>query len=73
MSGNPRCQKPFFLKEIPIQDVAIQDFTCEGEKAGGGRRTWERKEDRGQVSQVAAGQDALRSASTLPSGTQLEF
>lgn len=36
VSGNPRCQKPFFLKEIPIQDVAIQDFTCEGEKAGGG-------------------------------------
>lgn len=33
VSGNPRCQKPFFLKEIPIQDVAIQDFTCEGEKA----------------------------------------
>ncbi|XP_057397357.1 slit homolog 3 protein isoform X3 [Balaenoptera acutorostrata] len=30
VSGNPRCQKPFFLKEIPIQDVAIQDFTCEG-------------------------------------------
>lgn len=36
VSGNPRCQKPFFLKEIPIQDVAIQDFTCEGEVAGGG-------------------------------------
>lgn len=33
VSGNPRCQKPFFLKEIPIQDVAIQDFTCEGERA----------------------------------------
>lgn len=30
VSGNPRCQKPLFLKEIPIQDVAIQDFTCEG-------------------------------------------
>ncbi|EGV96300.1 Slit-like 3 protein [Cricetulus griseus] len=30
VSGNPRCQKPFFLKEIPIQDVAIQDFTCDG-------------------------------------------
>ena len=35
VSGNPRCQKPFFLKEIPIQDVAIQDFTCDGEEAGG--------------------------------------
>ena len=34
VSGNPRCQKPFFLKEIPIQDVAIQDFTCDGEEAG---------------------------------------
>uniref|UniRef100_A0A8C9Q5F9 Slit homolog 3 protein n=1 Tax=Spermophilus dauricus TaxID=99837 RepID=A0A8C9Q5F9_SPEDA len=30
VSGNPRCQKPFFLKEIPIQDVALQDFTCDG-------------------------------------------
>uniref|UniRef100_A0A670ZAV2 Slit guidance ligand 2 n=1 Tax=Pseudonaja textilis TaxID=8673 RepID=A0A670ZAV2_PSETE len=29
VTGNPRCQKPYFLKEIPIQDVAIQDFTCE--------------------------------------------
>ena len=36
VSGNPRCQKPFFLKEIPIQDVAVQDFTCEGEEAGPG-------------------------------------
>lgn len=32
VSGNPRCQKPFFLKEIPIQDVAIQDFTCDGKQ-----------------------------------------
>ncbi|OCT88505.1 hypothetical protein XELAEV_18017132mg [Xenopus laevis] len=30
VSGNPRCQKPYFLKEIPVQDVAIQDFTCDG-------------------------------------------
>ncbi|KAJ7412912.1 hypothetical protein WISP_94071 [Willisornis vidua] len=29
VTGNPRCQKPYFLKEIPIQDVAIQDFTCD--------------------------------------------
>uniref|UniRef100_A0A4W3KIK6 Slit homolog 3 (Drosophila) n=1 Tax=Callorhinchus milii TaxID=7868 RepID=A0A4W3KIK6_CALMI len=29
VSGNPRCHKPNFLKEIPIQDVAIQDFTCD--------------------------------------------
>ncbi|TMS17671.1 Slit-like protein 3 protein [Larimichthys crocea] len=27
VSGNPRCQKPAFLKEIPIQDVATPDFT----------------------------------------------
>lgn len=34
VTGNPRCQKPYFLKEIPIQDVAIQDFTCDdGKKA----------------------------------------
>ena len=31
VSGNPRCQKPAFLKEIPIQDVATPDFTCDGE------------------------------------------
>uniref|UniRef100_A0A3P9JGV4 Slit homolog 3 (Drosophila) n=1 Tax=Oryzias latipes TaxID=8090 RepID=A0A3P9JGV4_ORYLA len=30
VSGNPRCQKPPFLKEIPIQDVATPDFTCDG-------------------------------------------
>uniref|UniRef100_A0A669PPJ3 Slit guidance ligand 3 n=1 Tax=Phasianus colchicus TaxID=9054 RepID=A0A669PPJ3_PHACC len=30
VSGNPRCLKPFFLKDIPIQDVDTQDFTCEG-------------------------------------------
>ncbi|KAJ3587211.1 hypothetical protein NHX12_010809 [Muraenolepis orangiensis] len=30
VSGNPRCQKPAFLKEIPIQDVASPDFTCDG-------------------------------------------
>ncbi|XP_023650749.2 slit homolog 3 protein [Paramormyrops kingsleyae] len=30
VSGNPRCQKPAFLKEIPIQDVAGPDFTCDG-------------------------------------------
>lgn len=36
VSGNPRCQKPSFLKEIPIQDVAIQDFTCDGERPGQG-------------------------------------
>lgn len=32
VSGNPRCLKPFFLKDIPIQDVDAQDFTCEGKK-----------------------------------------
>uniref|UniRef100_A0A7M4EBS9 Slit guidance ligand 3 n=1 Tax=Crocodylus porosus TaxID=8502 RepID=A0A7M4EBS9_CROPO len=29
VSGNPRCQKPFFLKDIPIQDVDAKDFTCD--------------------------------------------
>uniref|UniRef100_A0A7N9AWK5 Slit homolog 2 (Drosophila) n=1 Tax=Mastacembelus armatus TaxID=205130 RepID=A0A7N9AWK5_9TELE len=29
VTGNPRCQSPYFLKEIPIQDVAVQDFACE--------------------------------------------
>ncbi|KAM9514069.1 LOW QUALITY PROTEIN: slit homolog 3 protein-like [Salvelinus alpinus] len=28
--SEPRCQKPAFLKEIPIQDVANPDFTCDG-------------------------------------------
>ncbi|CAL8333965.1 unnamed protein product [Lota lota] len=33
VTGNPRCQNPYFLKEIPIQDVAVQDFACD--EAGG--------------------------------------
>uniref|UniRef100_A0A8C6TXW4 Slit homolog 3 (Drosophila) n=1 Tax=Neogobius melanostomus TaxID=47308 RepID=A0A8C6TXW4_9GOBI len=35
VSGNPRCQKPAFLKEIPIQDVATPDFTCDGMEDNG--------------------------------------
>ncbi|XP_037636755.1 slit homolog 3 protein [Sebastes umbrosus] len=35
VSGNPRCQKPAFLKEIPIQDVATPDFTCDGVEDNG--------------------------------------
>uniref|UniRef100_A0A8C5HHE2 Slit homolog 3 protein-like n=1 Tax=Gouania willdenowi TaxID=441366 RepID=A0A8C5HHE2_GOUWI len=35
VSGNPRCQKPAFLKEIPIQDVATPDFTCDGTEDNG--------------------------------------
>ncbi|XP_067141725.1 protein slit-like isoform X1 [Centruroides vittatus] len=29
VTGNPRCQSPNTLKDIPIQDVALKDFTCE--------------------------------------------
>uniref|UniRef100_A0A8C7KV70 Slit homolog 1 protein n=1 Tax=Oncorhynchus kisutch TaxID=8019 RepID=A0A8C7KV70_ONCKI len=29
VTGNPRCQRPAFLKEIPLQDVAVPDFRCE--------------------------------------------
>lgn len=29
VTGNPRCQSPFFLREIPLQDVATPDFRCE--------------------------------------------
>lgn len=29
MTGNPRCQSPAFLREIPLQDVAAPDFRCE--------------------------------------------
>ncbi|MFT7817105.1 slit homolog 1 protein [Arapaima gigas] len=28
VTGNPRCQRPAFLKEIPLQDVALPDFRC---------------------------------------------
>ncbi|XP_014860989.1 PREDICTED: slit homolog 3 protein isoform X1 [Poecilia mexicana] len=35
VSGNPRCQRPGFLKEIPIQDVATPDFTCDGAEENG--------------------------------------
>ncbi|XP_056614638.1 slit homolog 1b isoform X1 [Triplophysa dalaica] len=29
VTGNPRCQNPAFLKEIPLQDVAKPDFSCD--------------------------------------------
>uniref|UniRef100_A0A8C6NSN4 Slit homolog 1b (Drosophila) n=1 Tax=Nothobranchius furzeri TaxID=105023 RepID=A0A8C6NSN4_NOTFU len=28
VTGNPRCQGPVFLREIPLQDVAVPDFRC---------------------------------------------
>ncbi|GAA6094193.1 slit homolog 1a isoform X2 [Tachysurus ichikawai] len=33
VTGNPRCQRPAFLKEIPLQDVALPDFRCEDGEA----------------------------------------
>ncbi|NP_001030147.1 slit homolog 1b precursor [Danio rerio] len=29
VTGNPRCQNPAFLREIPLQDVAKPDFICD--------------------------------------------
>lgn len=29
VTGNPRCHQPAFLKEIPLQDVALPDFRCD--------------------------------------------
>ncbi|XP_078669128.1 slit homolog 2 protein-like isoform X5 [Branchiostoma floridae x Branchiostoma belcheri] len=29
VTGNPRCYKPSYLREIPIQDIAVQDFKCD--------------------------------------------
>ncbi|XP_064631444.1 slit homolog 2 protein-like isoform X2 [Lineus longissimus] len=29
VTGNPRCTAPQFLKDIPIQDLKMQDFTCD--------------------------------------------
>ncbi|XP_028829067.1 slit homolog 1b isoform X2 [Denticeps clupeoides] len=29
VTGNPRCQNPSFLREIPLQDVVLPDFHCE--------------------------------------------
>lgn len=29
VTGNPRCQHPDFLRQIPLQDVAFPDFRCE--------------------------------------------
>uniref|UniRef100_A0A8C2AC26 Slit homolog 1b (Drosophila) n=1 Tax=Cyprinus carpio TaxID=7962 RepID=A0A8C2AC26_CYPCA len=31
VTGNPRCQNPAFLREIPLQDVAKPDFLCDKE------------------------------------------
>uniref|UniRef100_A0AAY4A5W8 Slit homolog 1 protein n=1 Tax=Denticeps clupeoides TaxID=299321 RepID=A0AAY4A5W8_9TELE len=28
VTGNPRCQNPSFLREIPLQDVVLPDFHC---------------------------------------------
>nr|GBO41831.1 hypothetical protein AVEN_37978-1 [Araneus ventricosus]GBO41832.1 hypothetical protein AVEN_44892-1 [Araneus ventricosus] len=30
VTGNPRCQAPLSLKDIPIQDVDKKDFRCDG-------------------------------------------
>ncbi|KAB0405822.1 hypothetical protein E2I00_013743, partial [Balaenoptera physalus] len=36
VTGNPRCQNPDFLRQIPLQDVAVPDFRCEeGQEEGG--------------------------------------
>nr|KAF6425750.1 slit guidance ligand 1 [Molossus molossus] len=36
VTGNPRCQSPAFLRQIPLQDVAFPDFRCEeGQEEGG--------------------------------------
>lgn len=40
VTGNPRCQNPDFLRQIPLQDVAFPDFRCEegdGVPLGGSR------------------------------------
>lgn len=39
VTGNPRCQNPDFLRQIPLQDVAFPDFRCEEGEPGpwGGR------------------------------------
>lgn len=34
MTGNPRCQSPDFLRQIPLQDVAFPDFRCEEGNTG---------------------------------------
>uniref|UniRef100_A0A8C0JYV3 Slit homolog 1 protein n=1 Tax=Canis lupus dingo TaxID=286419 RepID=A0A8C0JYV3_CANLU len=35
VTGNPRCQNPDFLRQIPLQDVAFPDFRCEeGQEEG---------------------------------------
>ncbi|XP_061770973.1 slit homolog 1 protein-like [Nerophis ophidion] len=34
VTGNPRCQSPAFLREIPLQDVAVPDFRCQDHGSG---------------------------------------
>uniref|UniRef100_A0A8C4LRD3 Slit homolog 1 protein n=1 Tax=Equus asinus asinus TaxID=83772 RepID=A0A8C4LRD3_EQUAS len=36
VTGNPRCQQPDFLRQIPLQDVAFPDFRCEEGREEGG-------------------------------------
>uniref|UniRef100_A0A5F8H8T2 Slit homolog 1 protein n=1 Tax=Monodelphis domestica TaxID=13616 RepID=A0A5F8H8T2_MONDO len=37
VTGNPRCQNPDFLRQIPLQDVAFPDFRCE---EGNSQASW---------------------------------
>lgn len=53
VTGNPRCQNPDFLRQIPLQDVAFPDFRCEEGNsdalpAPGGRREGELGQARGR-------------------------
>lgn len=50
VTGNPRCQNPDFLRQIPLQDVAFPDFRCEegklwapGQEGRGGLAALERR------------------------------
>lgn len=52
VTGNPRCQNPDFLRQIPLQDVASPDFRCEegntwAPPGGWGDRAWSRPREEG--------------------------
>lgn len=67
VTGNPRCQRPGFLKEIPLQDVALPDFRCE---EGRPRRAAARRDAVQPLARASARRRALKSGRGSPASNE---
>ena len=65
VTGNPRCQNPDFLRQIPLQDVASPDFRCE-EGNEWAPPAWSRPERRGPLGRGEARSMDSHSVLRLP-------